>query len=98
MLIEARGELGPELLGGIEALFDTYRLGGFGAPKAEPDCVSLTFSSGDAGVAEAMAQALGLIASATGQPLRLSDGDGAFMPKKKGFWGSAATVRSSDPD
>jgi hypothetical protein len=72
--LEARGGLGP-------------RLGGFGASKPEPDCASLTFSSGDASVAEAMARALWLIASATGRPLRLSDGDGAFIPKKKEFLG-----------
>ena len=87
MLVEARGELGPELLRRIEDLFAGYRLGGRGASEVEAGWVGLVFSSGDSNVADAMSRALDLIAFATGQPLRLSDGEGAFMPKRTGFLG-----------
>jgi hypothetical protein len=86
MLVEARGELGPDLLRKVDDLFADYR-GGGSTSETDSGCLSLAFAPGDAGVAEAMTRALDLIASATGQPLSLSDGHGSFMPKRKGFLG-----------
>jgi hypothetical protein len=90
MLVEARGQLEPELLRKVDELFADYRLGGQGTSEAEAGCLTLAFAPGDAGVAEAMTRALDLIAFNTSQPLSLSDGQGAFMPKRKGFLGLGA--------
>ena len=87
MLVEARGELGADLLRRIDGDFADYRPDGLATSELEAGCLSLAFGPGDARVAEAMSRALDRIASATGQPLRLSDGEGAFMPKRTGFLG-----------
>ena len=97
MLVEVRGDLGPELWRRIEGLFANYRLDG-GSAAASAGCVDLAFAAGDAGVAEAMAGALDLIAAATGRPLRLADGDGAFMPKRTGFLGMGGYGPIVDPE
>jgi len=98
MTVEARGGLGQDLLRKIDDLFAGYRLGGHGSGDIDAGCVSLAFSPGDSAIAEAMTRALDLIASATGQPLRLSDGDGAFMPRRKGFLGLGGYGPIVDPE
>lgn len=97
MTVEARGGLGPDLLGRIDSLFERYRLGGHGG-GIDDGCVSLGFGAGNPAVAEAMTGALDLIASATGRPLRLADGDGAFMPKRTGFLGFGDYGPIVDPE
>ena len=97
MLVEVRGDLGPELARRIGDLFSDYRLDGGGASDGA-GCIDLAFAAGDSGVAEAMIGALDLIASATGQPFRLADGDGAFMPKRTGFLGLGGYGPIVDPE
>jgi hypothetical protein len=87
MLVEARGDLAPALLGEVDHLFADYRSGGQTSSETEPGCLAVSFDPGDRRVAEAMILALDAIASTTGEPLRLADGQGSFMPKRTGFLG-----------